>query len=220
MNVAIQNRDAVYYHIIDALPEKRALVFQVIKEIEPCSNKDIANYLSIPINEVTPRVSELKNEYLIYEAGKVSQKNSPHKLTTVSVLSREKRNQILDKEYQRLVDEISSLERDALKCDSALSLSIFKKEIQKRKTQIGRLGNISDLELEQGQIISFKKGRKTSHIKVLFDQQEITVDLQIKEKPKHLNTGDRVEVLFRKTNVFRNKRKFESYRLKAINKIV
>jgi DNA-binding MarR family transcriptional regulator len=51
------------------LSPKRLKVYTAIKELTKCTNKEIATYLGIPINEITGRVSELAQLGKIRECG-------------------------------------------------------------------------------------------------------------------------------------------------------
>lgn len=49
-----------YDKIIDKLGHRQMQVFHALQFIEPACNKKIASYLEMPINEITPRVNELR----------------------------------------------------------------------------------------------------------------------------------------------------------------
>lgn len=62
-NTAIQS-----FYSIKNLPEKRRIVYEAIEHLGEACNLDIAYYLKIPINRVTPRTNELVKIGLVVEA--------------------------------------------------------------------------------------------------------------------------------------------------------
>jgi len=54
-----------YSEVLENLGERQLLVLKVIDKIEPCNNTQIANYLNLPINYITPRVHELRKLKLV-----------------------------------------------------------------------------------------------------------------------------------------------------------
>ena len=51
-------------------------VLQALRFMRVATNKELAIFLSWPINSITPRVHELRNQHhLVTEAGRVKQKN-------------------------------------------------------------------------------------------------------------------------------------------------
>lgn len=63
-----ESREA--YHSLNEKAKKRTLVLNAIAAIQPCSDKEIANYLKWEINRVTPRRGELVEMGKIREHGK------------------------------------------------------------------------------------------------------------------------------------------------------
>jgi Mn-dependent DtxR family transcriptional regulator len=63
------------YNILKAegkLSPKREKVYKAIKFMGKCTNKMIAKFLNVPINEVTGRVKELTEAGKVKEAGKIN----------------------------------------------------------------------------------------------------------------------------------------------------
>ena len=58
-----------YRSVLPRLSEKQLLVFDAIQDIQPCSNRDIKEYLGWEINRVTPRVKELRELGIIRHIG-------------------------------------------------------------------------------------------------------------------------------------------------------
>jgi len=87
-----QIRDLAYIDILDKLPHSRAIVYQVISEVGPVSNEDIADILNKRINCITGRVKELRELGLIAFAGKAKSKTTGK---TISLWRAEKLNEQL-----------------------------------------------------------------------------------------------------------------------------
>ena len=58
------------FHELERLPEKRRVVYEAIRAMKEACNLDVAYYLRIPINRVTPRTNELVKLGLVEEAKK------------------------------------------------------------------------------------------------------------------------------------------------------
>lgn len=59
-----------YNDIFESLGHRQRQVFDKLKAIEPARNKKIALELSMPINEITPRINELRYKGMVKEAFK------------------------------------------------------------------------------------------------------------------------------------------------------
>jgi len=58
-----------FEQVQEHLGENQNAVYDVIRRIGPCSNKDIALFLQWPINCVTPRTLELRKLGLVFDVG-------------------------------------------------------------------------------------------------------------------------------------------------------
>lgn len=58
-----------YLDIVFNLSSRQKKVFQLIKRLQPCSNKQISEYSRLAINSVTPRVLELRRKGLVTNEG-------------------------------------------------------------------------------------------------------------------------------------------------------
>ena len=56
-----------YESILKELPGRQAEVYGALMDIKVGSNFDIAQYLDLPINQVTPRVNELRKKKVVEE---------------------------------------------------------------------------------------------------------------------------------------------------------
>ncbi len=51
-----------FKEVKEHLGERQAVVYHCLKEIQPATNLMISKKLSIPINSITPRMNELRNQ--------------------------------------------------------------------------------------------------------------------------------------------------------------
>jgi len=51
-----------YEEVKENLGEKQLTVLNALKKIQPATNSMIAKYLNLPINTITPRMHELRNQ--------------------------------------------------------------------------------------------------------------------------------------------------------------
>ncbi len=141
---AEQHRNEAFISIINDLPEKRLYIFNIIGRNPDITIQKISELTMKPINEISPRVTELKNSFLISETGYTENVYTRKKNTTHKVVENiEERKDLINAAYQMLVDKKSQLETDALRCNSKHTKELIRKEIQKIKSRITHLGKIS-----------------------------------------------------------------------------
>ena len=58
-----------YVSIVFDLSNKQQRVYQLIKRLQPCSNKQISEYSRLAINSITPRVLELRKKGIVSNQG-------------------------------------------------------------------------------------------------------------------------------------------------------
>lgn len=59
-----------YDKIVNDLGNRQSAVFNQLKVIEPACNKSIAIAMDMPINEITPRINELRYKGVVEQAFK------------------------------------------------------------------------------------------------------------------------------------------------------
>lgn len=69
-NMIQQTSKQAYDKIISELGNRQYEVFTLLREIEPVCNKEISKKLNMPINEITPRIKELRYKGVVEEAYK------------------------------------------------------------------------------------------------------------------------------------------------------
>lgn len=140
------HRNEAFASIVNELPEKRQYIFNIISRNVDITIQKLSELTMKPINEISPRVTELKNSFLIAETGYTENVYTRKKNTTYKVVENlEERRDLIDAAYQMLVDKKSQLETDALKCNSKFTKELIRKEIAKTKERIKHLGKVSML---------------------------------------------------------------------------
>lgn len=141
--IAIQNRNESYFKIIDNLPQKRQLIYQIIKEIQPCTLSEIQEKYLIPPNEISGRITELKNAFLISETGSKKNRWTGHKNTIYSaVVDLNTRIDLINLEYSKLIESKDKLLNDYHQNISDLSKEMIERSINKIQSKIKGLENI------------------------------------------------------------------------------
>lgn len=140
MSLSIENRNNSFALVSEKLSKKRKMILSFIKENEPCTSQEIVDKYWLTINEVSGRITELKEMCLITEQG--SKKNTHSKcLNTVyvSVKNEDERIDLINLKYQELIDNRDAIIRDYQKGISEFSRAVLDKEIKKIKGKISRL---------------------------------------------------------------------------------
>ncbi len=134
MTTSTHNRNQAFVAIATHLPEKRQRVFHLILQQPNITAQELAQKTMLPINEITGRITELKNAFLIVETGSKTNRHSKKKNTAYRVVhSVEERVDLINYAFIRLREQREALEGDCYLSISALSLSLIQKEILKIK---------------------------------------------------------------------------------------
>lgn len=151
MNTSTHNRNQAFVAIAAHLPEKRQRVFKMILEHPSITAQELAQKTMLPINEITGRITELKNAFLVVETGSKTNRHSNKKNTAYRVVhSVEERIDLINSAFVRLTEQRETLEDDCYLRISRLSLSLIQKEILKIKSKQRSLEKI----LEQIKTVS------------------------------------------------------------------
>ena len=135
--IATQNRNKVYYEILENLPKKRKLIFNIIKENKGISTQEINKNYNWKVNEISGRITELEKMCLISAVG--SSKNSTtNKSNTIYVAIKDLSTitNMRNERAQELIDENNSLINDFILLKSSLSKSILNRRIRKNKKEL------------------------------------------------------------------------------------
>lgn len=151
MNTAIHNRNEAFCKIINRLPEKRQKVFKLIEKNPNITAQELSLKTMLPINEITGRITELKNAYLIVETGSKRNRHSNKKNTAYRVVdSIDERIDLINKTFSNLQEKCRLLESDLKAELSYYSHSLIYREIGKiRSKQIALERILNQLKLKQ-----------------------------------------------------------------------
>jgi hypothetical protein len=142
-NNSTSNRNTAYYSIIEKLPEKRKLIFELIQENKICTAQELAEKYMLPINEITGRITELKNMCLVVEHGSKENRWTKHNNTAYQVVSKTDRIEIINKKFIEYRDSKDKLINDYNLNLSSLSKKLLKKEINKLQSKINYLEKLN-----------------------------------------------------------------------------
>lgn len=143
MNTSIHNRNQAFSAIADRLPEKRQRVFKHILSQENVTAQELAQKTSLPINEITGRITELKNAHLIVETGSKRNRHSNKKNTAYRVVeSIGERIDLINKTFAKLQKERKILESDLNAEISEYSVSLIYRELGKIRSKQNSLERI------------------------------------------------------------------------------
>lgn len=68
MKIQQRNTSVQAYHdIVDSLPDRRKRVYEALLELKTACNLDVAEFLNLPINRITPRMNELVKLEIVKE---------------------------------------------------------------------------------------------------------------------------------------------------------
>lgn len=140
MNTAIENRNETYANINGELSARCAAVLAAIRTLRKAGRdvtaKRIARYLEVPINQVTGRLTELRDNYVrIKEIGtEIHGKRMSTKWEEITDPC-ERREAIYER-YRQLTDQIEALESDYLNGNSEYTTQEILKKIDKIQSQL------------------------------------------------------------------------------------
>jgi len=141
--LSLENRNEAYYSIIECLPKKRRRIFQIINENPNSSAFEISQYFRIPINQVVPRITELKSLFLICETGSKTNQNTNKQNTLYRVVKDlSERIDLINKRFVELRSQKEQLEHDYILNLTDLTKSMILKEIHKINVQINFLDKL------------------------------------------------------------------------------
>lgn len=142
---SIKNRNAAFHSIVEKLPDNRRLIFELIQENKQITAQEIAEKYRKPINEITGRITELKNYCFVVEVGSKENRFTNKKNTIYQVIqSEDERINLINKRYVELRDTKDSLINDYNLNLSKISKELLKKEINKIQTKINFLEKIQE----------------------------------------------------------------------------
>lgn len=138
MQTSIKNRNEAYVLNLKNMSEKRREVYALIHELGRATAQQVKERMKVGINQVSGRITELKETCFIVEVGSVKNNKSGTNNTVYRVATDEERKELINKRYKILVKKWIGLEKD-FKQGYELGLSESTLEaIEKRLTQTKR----------------------------------------------------------------------------------
>lgn len=143
-----QNRNEAFRSIIDRLPEKRALIYNLFSSYQSgVTTQRLSDDFNIRINEITGRINELKELCLIKEVGSNVNIRTNNK-NTMYLVEKDANNcmKCVAKKLELYKKRLISLKNDHLKC-SSFARSVIFREINKYEKKIDFLLKNTALKL-------------------------------------------------------------------------
>lgn len=142
-NTAIKNRNDSYHNIYK-IGDKQYQVLEAIRLKEPATAQEIASFLNTSINQVTGRISELREDYvLIKESGsKLSETSNKMCTAYVYISNKEERLHLIRDKYRELINKRDQLVSDFHNKVSKYTKSILEKELIKINTKIEQISKL------------------------------------------------------------------------------
>ena len=144
MNLSIQNRNESFVKNIEKLSLRRKAVYKIIAQYGFLTSHQIKDKMRLGINQVSGRITELKDMFLIIEAGTVINIKSNTHNTLWKVTNEQERIDLVNKRYTALIDEQKQLESDYHLGVSNYGLEAIKSRIKKIKKQIEALSKFAE----------------------------------------------------------------------------
>ena len=140
MNNSVKNRDTAYHNIYK-IGDKQLQVLEAIRLNQPATAQEIASFLNTSINQVTGRISELKEDFiLIKEHGSKQSETSKKMCTSYMYISdKSERLRLIRDKYVELVDKRDQLVSDFHNKVSRYTKSILEKELIKLNTKLEQI---------------------------------------------------------------------------------
>ena len=134
---SIKNRNESYKNIASKLPSKRQQIYMIITNHECISAQQIKAKYMFPINEISGRITELKERCLIEEAGSVSSPHSRHSNTLYrTVKSRSEIISRINMKYAAVTNIKDALVRDYHRGLSPYGADLLRKQIARENEKI------------------------------------------------------------------------------------
>jgi|TARA_R110000744_G_scaffold162155_1_gene278755 hypothetical protein len=144
---SIQTRNQTYRNIATRIPAKRKRIYEIIiSNTSGITAQQISDRYNIPINQITGRITELKDMCFIKEAHMSFNNVTSNYCTSYkAVTDNEEFIEITNKKYVQLVDKRSSLITDHFNNNSNHTNDFIKKELLKIERKIKQLGETQKL---------------------------------------------------------------------------
>ena len=135
-SAATINRNDAFYINTEKFGLRKKTVYNLVNIYGLITSHQIAEKMKLGINQVSGRITELKDEFLIIEAGSVLNRKTKVHNTLWRVTTKDERTNLVNKRYQELVNETKQLENDFHLGISEYGLKAIKKQSKKINKQI------------------------------------------------------------------------------------
>jgi|TARA_R110000782_G_C14701340_1_gene402138 hypothetical protein len=144
---SIQTRNQTYRNIAARIPAKRKRIYEIITSYTAgITAQQISDRYNIPINQITGRITELKDMCFIKEHKMQLNDVTLNYCTSYKAITdNEELIEITSKKYVELVDKRSSLITDHFNNNSNHTNDFIKKELAKIERRIKQLGETQKL---------------------------------------------------------------------------
>lgn len=134
------NRNLAYQNILDKLPEKRKMIYNIVANNNGITSQEISDKYNLPINQVVGRVYELKERFLIKECGSLDNHITQTKNTRYKALESElEHEELKSKELDLLFDKRLDIQCTLMHCREVYSIEALKKELKRIEKKINIL---------------------------------------------------------------------------------
>ena len=146
METSIQNRNTSYRNIINKIPNKRKRIYEIILKHNGITAQEISNLYRLPINQITGRITELKDMCFIKESVlHINHQSGNYCTSYVAVKKTEEFMFLTNAKYSALVNMKKSLEFDYHYGLSEYTMKYIKKELKKIESKITRLDTLQKI---------------------------------------------------------------------------
>ena len=139
VKTSIENRNNAYFQNIEKLSQRRKTVYKLIENYGQLTAQEIKEKMVLGINQVSGRISELQELFLIKSVASKINNRSNKKNTVWSITTKNERNDLINAKYVELRNKRDILINDLNLKISKTSKYLLKKEINKINTLISNL---------------------------------------------------------------------------------
>lgn len=139
---SIDNRNESFQGVVDRLPQRRKEVYELIKSNPNITIQEASEKLGKPINEVSGRFTELKENFLICESENKINGRSGFKNVSYCVLKSEIAKELAVVELSSLMDKIDMIRFDSSRCQYWFVIDLLNSEAKKLESKLNRIRRV------------------------------------------------------------------------------
>lgn len=147
METSIHNRNKTYKNIVNRIPAKRKRIYElIVLHTEGITAQQISNRYNIPINQITGRITELKDMCFIKEDQlQFNQSTGNHCTSYKAITDNDEFLNLTNNKYVKLTDKKNALILDYLLGNSSYINEYIQKELLKIENKIKQLSKTQEL---------------------------------------------------------------------------